>query len=49
MECLHRSWMGHSSRDMEVIDAEGELNCGGRAQDFSEENNVSMRSRDWFF
>lgn len=33
MECLKWSWMGHSSRDMDDTDAEGELNCGRRAQE----------------
>jgi hypothetical protein len=34
--------MGHPSRTVEDIGAEGDFNCGGLAQEVSKEKNLSM-------
>ena len=47
---LERLWKccltDHPIRDTVDSGAEGDLNCGGLAQDFSEEKTFSMLSRD---
>lgn len=40
--------MGHLPRNMEDIGIEYYMNSGGLAQDVSEENNVSIWSRECF-
>jgi hypothetical protein len=40
----HFNWglMGHPRRNMGDSGAEGDLNCGGLAQEVSEEKNISV-------
>ena len=47
-ECFKHCLMGHPSRNMEDSGAENDLNCGGMAQEASEEKNFSMLPRDLF-
>ena len=42
VECFKQCLMGHSSRNREDSSAEGDLNCGGLAQEVSEEKDVNM-------
>ena len=46
MKCFKLGLVNHSSRKMEDIDAEGDLNCGGLAQEVSEEKNSSKRTKE---
>ena len=39
---------GHPRKDLEDNGAEGDLNCGGQAQEVLEEKNVSVWPRDIF-
>jgi hypothetical protein len=45
MGCFNQGLMDHNSRNMEDSGAEGDLNCGGLAQEDSEKN-FSMWPRD---
>ena len=42
MECFKYGIMGHTSRSVEDGGVEDDLNCGGPAQEVSEEKNFSM-------
>ena len=42
LKCIKRGLVGNPSRNMKDIGAEGDLNCGGLAQEVSEEKNISM-------
>jgi hypothetical protein len=46
VECFKCYLMGHPSRNMEDSGAEGDLNCGGLAQEVSEEKNFSLLPRN---
>ena len=46
VECFKWGLMGQSSRKMKDSGAEGDLNCGGLAQEVSEEKNFSMLLRN---
>ena len=40
--------MEHTSRNMGDSDVGGDLNCGGLAQEVSEEKNFNILPRDYF-
>ena len=46
--CFKWDVIGHPNRNMKDIGAEGDLNCGGLAQEISGEKNVRMCTRDCF-
>jgi hypothetical protein len=46
MECFKLGLVGHLSRNMEDIRANGDLKCGGLALEASDEKNPSIQPRD---
>lgn len=46
VELFKRSLRGHPNRNMEGSGTEGDVNCGGIAEEASEEKNISIWLRD---
>ena len=46
VKCFESCLVGHSSKGMEDSGAEDDVNCGGLAQETSEENKFSMHPRN---
>lgn len=45
VKCFESCLVGHSSKGMEDSGAEDDVNCGGLAQEASEENKFSMHPK----